>query len=573
MTARNEIPQLQPILLSSAFVAFLTGSDETTLSPTDDKLKAIYALRPVFAAKCERLASTKKQTWLPRALLVSADGVLRLVEPGNGRVTHCINVLDPPTPHNNSTGADGDPASAQRLSQLIVVVEDLPIQTAATGPSPSRCVRIMGWCPRSTASGDLETCDVTLRFPAPPSADKDADNAVALKFAAALQFFGGHRSECVSASCLPYVKQFHLASDRSFIMTRSKMPADDPSMRSSYLPHGQSPSTTKRPLPQAASTISVAGKLQLETAARRGDITVVPTVAPPPYVPPAVVKGEEAALAAEKLTLLSEDDLLKLLTRRDLETVPVEEQEDDHIPASFITFMESRQKELKSLQTRNEQRRRISRLLQTRLDHIEAYRRFMCVERHQAWTAWLHATLALEQAATTAFLDALDTAAQGLLRPPCFSLDRHYEEMFEKGEACDALEDEAKALAEEKISIQNTAQRVRQGDPSHEALVIHSERALKDLMDAQRKLEICKREAADACDDAVNSARAACERTLAVQSQEIERLQLLLHKLESVFVLHDELRNLPARSSVTPREIRPEDLTHRQRMDRMKLDV
>jgi hypothetical protein len=72
-------PKIFPLIpLTKEFMIMLGTKDE----------KAIYALKPVFATRCERISSTNKL--LERAVLFSQDGTLRLIDTADGRITHTL---------------------------------------------------------------------------------------------------------------------------------------------------------------------------------------------------------------------------------------------------------------------------------------------------------------------------------------------------------------------------------------------------------------------------------------------------------------------------------------------------
>jgi hypothetical protein len=72
-------PKIFPLIpLTKEFMMMLGTKDE----------KAIYALKPVFATRCERISSTNKL--LERAVLFSQDGTLRLIDTSDGRITHTL---------------------------------------------------------------------------------------------------------------------------------------------------------------------------------------------------------------------------------------------------------------------------------------------------------------------------------------------------------------------------------------------------------------------------------------------------------------------------------------------------
>lgn len=76
-------PKAFPLIpLTKEFMSMLGTKDE----------KAIYALKPVFATRCERISSTNKL--LERAVLFSQDGTLRLIDTADGRITHTLELGD-----------------------------------------------------------------------------------------------------------------------------------------------------------------------------------------------------------------------------------------------------------------------------------------------------------------------------------------------------------------------------------------------------------------------------------------------------------------------------------------------
>lgn len=68
----------------------LTEEFMKMLGTTDEK--AIYALKPVFATRCERLSSTNKL--LERAVLISQSGCLYVIDTADGRITHTVELGD-----------------------------------------------------------------------------------------------------------------------------------------------------------------------------------------------------------------------------------------------------------------------------------------------------------------------------------------------------------------------------------------------------------------------------------------------------------------------------------------------
>ena len=218
--------------------------------------KAAYALRPVFAARIERMST--KGAWLPRAVVVGQEGMMYLIDPSsNGRVTHQVDF------------------GLQRKKKITLDIE------AKADKDGRQCVRL--------TSEKLKVKDpevVLVRFHC-------GRGPLAMQFAFVVKHFARR-------PCQPELAISILGADKSLVE------ATKPTRSSS------NPRSAVSALQKAASSrelVTLAEKEKVKLEKQKQEIIVPPPKAVPPPGSRSIVAGESAR--AEEAPALSLPEVMQ----------------------------------------------------------------------------------------------------------------------------------------------------------------------------------------------------------------------------------------------------------------------
>lgn len=541
-------PVLPVIKLSDAFLKVLNLDAKTA-----------NTLAPVFAARVERLTSTG--AWAPRAVLINKDGIVRVFECGSGRITHAMDIGEV----NEFNPIELDAAAAKvRSYQHISLTVGLEDKSATKDQQlTTQCVRMVGTCKAKLSLddrlarhemglGDAVTFedDLLLRFVTTPQCP------LALQFVAAIKYFGADRGSNfeIQRSAVP-LEEICSAKYKSAYNAAHKEGASAA---------GDTDTIGRRKPSRLADSFNILKKeittIQSLASRTKADIIAAGGVLeePPATSPRALGASEsdaehdEADVAksdgseeAEETggPLLHDDDaLMKLLTRPKLTTIPLHVQRSDWAPKYISEVMHRLAPQYLAQHSMNVEVYSRWKLLAHYAEVLQLHRTDR-IRWFESQADWLRAVLDdVVTPYTVAKLQAMHVAFQSLHIPlPEFDRKAFDDEMLEALYERDSLEEANDALTidvehsrkELQLELVEDAEEVRQEEESAEVL--------ERLQTLQASLKQRQQDAFERTHHEKIIRHEACVQTLGKQEIEIERLRAHLHRLKSVYALHDEL--------------------------------
>lgn len=603
MSSDKELPLIK---LSAEFLKLLR---------TDEL--AAYALRPVFAARADRLSSNKKK-WLPRAVLLSADGTLRVFDTSDGRITHTIDVLNTAEEAQSLDAIAGD--VPQRYSHIAVVVD-----SSVDSETQTQCVRFTGKCAvlaedskedkrsnakkkkqqRKSSYDDDDTeeeessatqleDDFLLKFPS------SSDAPMALTFAAALRHFAllrsklAHRDDTFSFAKSPKsLELLATSNDKAYQQTtRNTIVVSRPKPNKI--------ASSLRIFKNRSSYIHTLGEDEKQSIESFGGVVKAPVESPRPVNAPLEEDAAKTTLPSDENAsgalgivkpALDEGALVRQLVMRDLMTIPVSTQEDVHIPTAFVRLLKKKHEVLQELRDVNRSRLVRWKLLEERASFLKLLWQSRADAQFQLEEYWLSAVDDIIEPYQQAVQHEVHTFGQSLLKPlPAFDSEAFHHELYDLNKKREELQEALHAaetiLVQQEVALQTPLQE----DPVHALAVEESRAALARLCQAQSVLDSVKRSVEDECRAAHDAESTRCQEALARQEAELSHLRHVHRSLQSVFAISHELthdvpvrgdpftsRSLSSRGAsnrgVASSALSANDLNEQQRRVRMKLDV
>jgi hypothetical protein len=543
--------------------------------------KSAHTLSPVFAARVDRLTSTG--SWVPRAVLLNKEGILRIFECGSGRITHALDVAS--VNEFSPIELDAPAAKLRSYRDLRLTVGEATLTNSSNNSSAdslsSQCVRIVGTCKAKLSLddrlirheqglGDAVTFedDVLLRFVT------TSQLPLGLQFVAALKYFGAARDPASSFGIQ------RSSTSLEAICSAKYKSAFKAAHTEGDAPAGDADTAGRRKPNRLASSISVFKKeiSTIKALASRTTSEIVTAggvLEEPPSVSPRAIGTVEKdepvvdALVSDDVatnvgagsdtappTTVSLDDgdaLMRLLTRPKLTTIPLSTQRSLWAPRYVEELLHRLAPELISKRAVTTEVCSRWRLLAHYAELLEMNRADrVCLYEKQ--TEWLRVMLDdVVTPYTVSKLQAMHLAFQSLHLPlPEFDRRAFDEVMLEALYERDSLEEINDTLNLDVEQSRKELQSELLEDPEEVRQEEESVEVIERLRSLQISLKHHQMTLHERTQLEIERKQESCLQTLGKQEIEIERLRAHLQRLKSIFVLRDELMH-----DVTPQPTGP----------------